>query len=74
MIKTSAYLDGILRSTAVVHNDLGLDLVSDGRFDEAVAQFEEALSLQPEFAAARHNLTVARQVHGASTNGAGIAR
>jgi spermidine synthase len=74
MIKTSTYLDTILLSTAVVHNDLGLDLLSDGRFDEAAGQFEEALNLQPEFAAARHNLSVARQVHGGSTTGAEIAR
>jgi Flp pilus assembly protein TadD len=44
-----------------VRNDLGVNLVSQGRFREAIDQFEEALRLQPDLAVARRNLTAAQQ-------------
>ena len=37
-------------------NDLGVLLVETGRVEEAVAQFEKAAALKPDFAAARANL------------------
>ena len=61
MIETSPYLDTILRNAALVHDDLGLDLMSNGRLDEAIGHFQEALSLQPELAAARRNLRAAQR-------------
>jgi len=62
MIRTSPYLDTILRNAALVHNDMGLDLMSAGRLDEAIGQFEEALTLQPELAEAGRNLTASQRV------------
>lgn len=64
MIKGSIYLDTILRSAAIVRTDLGVNLVSEGRLEEAIEQFEEALTLQPELAMARRNLTAAQQARG----------
>ncbi len=66
MIRTSPYLDGILRNAALVHNDMGLDLMSNGRSSEAIGHFQEALSLQPELAAARRNLRAAQHVRDSS--------
>jgi tetratricopeptide (TPR) repeat protein len=66
MIEASEYLETILRHAALVHNDLGLDLMSNGRLDEAIGHFQEALSLLPELAVARRNLTAAQQVRGSS--------
>jgi hypothetical protein len=72
MIKTNAYLDSVLHNAALAHNDMGLDLMSDGRLDEAIGQFEEALTLQPELTEARRNLTVARQVRSSRTQDTAI--
>lgn len=62
MIKASAYLDTLIRSAATVRNDLGVNFVSEGRVQEAIDQFEEALRLEPELRSARRNLTSAQQV------------
>jgi spermidine synthase len=62
MIKSSTYLDTVLDNAAIGRTKLGVDLVSQGRLEEAIDQFEEALRLQPELAVARRNLTTARQV------------
>ena len=64
MIKGSRYLDTILRSTAIVLTDLGVNLASEGRVEEAIEQFEEALRLQPELVMARRSLTAAQQARG----------
>jgi spermidine synthase len=72
MIKSSAYLDTVLSNAAIVRTDLGVDLASRGRLEEAIDQFEEALRLQPELAVARRNLTTAQQARGRSTEGADI--
>ena len=62
MIERSAYLDTLLRSAATVRNDMGVNLVSEGRLEEAIDEFEEALRLQPELASARRNLTAAQEI------------
>jgi tetratricopeptide (TPR) repeat protein len=41
---------------AVVHNDYGVALALHGRLDDAIAQFSEALKLQPDDVDARNNL------------------
>jgi Flp pilus assembly protein TadD len=42
-------------------NNLGVALASLGRLDEAIAQFERALAIQPGFEDARRNLAFARE-------------
>jgi hypothetical protein len=69
MIKSSTYLDTILGSAAIVRTDRGVDLASQGRFEEAIDQFEEALRLQPELAVARRSLTTALQIRGRAREG-----
>ena len=64
MIERSRYLGTILRSAAIVRADLGVSLASEGRVEEAIEQFEEALRLQPELAVARRSLTAAQQARG----------
>ena len=41
------------------HNNLGIALASQGKLDEAIDQFQQALTLDPEFPNARRNLTAA---------------
>jgi Flp pilus assembly protein TadD len=41
------------------HNHLGLALVRKGQTDEAIRQFQEALRLKPDYAAARRSLEAA---------------
>ncbi len=69
MIEGSTYLDTLLRDAAAVHNDLGVNLVLEGRLEEAIEQFEEALGLQSDLASARRNLTAAQDVLGRSSGG-----
>ena len=69
MIERSPYLDTLLRDAATVRNDLGVNLVLEGQLEEAVEQFEEALSMQPELASARRNLTAAQKILGRSSPG-----
>ncbi len=39
-----------------VHNDLGVIVEERGRIDEAIAHFQKALKIKPNFAEAHHNL------------------
>ena len=64
MIKGSRYLDTILHSAAIVRTDLGVNLASEGRLEEAIEQFEEALRLRPELTMARRYLAAAQQARG----------
>jgi tetratricopeptide (TPR) repeat protein len=43
------------------HNNLGIALGSQGRIDEAVAEFEAALRIKPDFVDARRNLDMVRR-------------
>jgi Flp pilus assembly protein TadD len=47
-----------------VRTDLGVNLASESRLEEAIEQFEEALRLKPELATARRYLTAAQQARG----------
>jgi hypothetical protein len=60
MIENSDYLRMLYRNAAQARNDLGIRLMSAGRVDAAIDQFQEALRLQPELAAARRNLLTAQ--------------
>jgi tetratricopeptide (TPR) repeat protein len=42
------------------HNNLGIALGIQGRIDEAIAEFEQALAIDPAFEDARRNLSMAR--------------
>ena len=52
----SALTDEGMARSPELHNDLGVALVRLGRVDAAVAQFKEALRLDPAFGAAAANL------------------
>jgi protein O-mannosyl-transferase len=43
----------------MAHNNLGIELQHDGRFDEAIAHFREALRIRPDYADAHTNLGLA---------------
>ena len=72
LIKSSTYLDTILHNAAIGRTELGVNLASQGRLEEAIDQFEEALRLQPELAVARRHLTTAQQVRGGAREGVDI--
>ena len=43
-------------TSAAAHNNLGILLVSSGRFDEGIEHFRSALRLRPDFAESAANL------------------
>jgi tetratricopeptide (TPR) repeat protein len=43
----------------IVHNNLGIVLADQGKLDEAIAHFSEALRIEPDYADAHNNLGVA---------------
>ena len=45
---------------AEAHNNLGIILAKQGRLDEAVSQFVEALRIDPDFTKAKRNLQKAQ--------------
>jgi spermidine synthase len=47
-IAGSAYLGTVVPETAGVHNDLGIGYASRGLLDQAVAEFRQALALDPD--------------------------
>jgi len=58
------HLNAAIRSnpnTPESHDGLGVALQKAGRFEEAIAEHERALALNPRFAAARSNLVIARE-------------
>ena len=44
----------------IPHNNLGNTLAQDGRLEEAIAEYQTALRLKPDYAEARANLAVAQ--------------
>jgi tetratricopeptide (TPR) repeat protein len=44
---------------SMAHYNLGLDLASRGQVDDAIAHFQQALEIKPDFAGAHNNLGVA---------------
>ena len=44
------------------HNNLGIALASQGNLDDAIDQFQQALTLRPDFEDARRNLASAVQL------------
>lgn len=50
---------GCTRDNAVAHNDLGIALCKERRFDEGIFHYRETLRIQPGFAQAHYNLGLA---------------
>ena len=47
-----------------LHNNVGLDLARHGKFDEAVAEYQKALEIKPDYADAHNNLAAALAARG----------
>jgi spermidine synthase len=60
----SHYLGAILPDTDAVHNIVGVTLLQDGRFDEAAAEFRQALKRRPDSPDANRNLGTALSAAG----------
>jgi spermidine synthase len=60
----SHYLGAILPDTDAVHNIVGVTLLQDGRFDEAAAEFRQALKRRPDSPDANRNLGTALSATG----------
>lgn len=58
-IAGSAYLGAVVPESADLHNILGTDLARKGEFDEAIAEFREALRLAPDSAVTHGHLGAA---------------
>ena len=65
VIAGSAYLGTVVPESAEVHNLLGIADASRGALGEAIAQFREALRLEPDFAATHWHLGAALAAVGA---------
>jgi len=66
MIHGSPYLRDVLSDHTVRRNARGVALAADGKFDQAIVEFRNALRLNPESAATRWNLGRALESQGAS--------
>jgi len=58
-IAGSAYLGTVVPETSGVHNDLGIAYASRGQLDAAIAEFRQALSLDPDAAETHWHLGAA---------------
>ena len=54
----------LIPSLVGAHNNLGIALASQGKLDEAIDHFQEALALDPDSAETRHNLSIAAKARG----------
>jgi spermidine synthase len=61
----SAYLGAVVPETAGAHNDLGIAYASKGQIDPAIAEFREALRLDPDSAQTHWHLGAALADRGA---------
>jgi spermidine synthase len=59
VIEESAYLGAVVPETADVHNLLGIDHARNGRMEDAIGEFRQALQLDPGSAAAYWHLGAA---------------
>ena len=48
----------------IAHKELADILCGDGEYDSAIAHYEEALRIQPDYRAAKENLSFARTLVG----------
>ena len=64
-IAGSAYLGAVVPETADVYNDLGIAYASGGQLDAAIAQFRQALTLDPDEAQTHWHLGAALAERGA---------
>jgi spermidine synthase len=62
----SAYLGAVVPDSAEVHNLMGIAEMRDGRVDDAIREFRQALSADPRSANARANLGQIRYDQGAA--------
>jgi len=67
----SAYLGAIVPESADLHNLLGIALASSGKVDEAIAEFREALRLDPGSASTHWHLGAALAGRGAPVEALG---
>ena len=65
LVAGSAYLGALVPETAGMHNILGIGLAGSGRMDEAIAEFREALRLDPGSAQTHWHLGAALAYRGA---------
>jgi spermidine synthase len=65
LVEGSAYLGALVPETADLHNVLGITLAEKGELDEAIAQFRDALNLEPANAATHWHLGAALAARGA---------
>ena len=42
--------------SAAIHNNLGVALTKQGKFDDAIRHYREALRIDPEYRSARHSV------------------
>ena len=65
LVAGSAYLGAIVPESADLHNILGLSFAQRGRFEEAIAEFRDAMRLDPESAMTHWHLGAALASGGA---------
>jgi Tfp pilus assembly protein PilF len=54
----------VTENNATMHNNLGVAFQAQGKFDEAIAHYRQALKIYPDYANAHNNLALALQSEG----------